>query len=104
MPYTRVEHSQLYRWISEPALWARLVLDDLDRANRAQARLGQLHALLHDALDASGFILWRSFPALRSGMAVTLKQLGREPNRIELARVSIKQADMHHALSSTQQA
>ena len=54
------DEDRLYRWIAEPALWARVVLGDADPA--AQRRIIQHHAALHDALDASGFVLWRSLP------------------------------------------
>ena len=66
----------LYRWVAEPALWARIVMGDIEESPRIQQRLGQLHAAMHDALDASGFILWRSFPPIDKRLTVTLRQKG----------------------------
>jgi len=93
------DENALYEWISDPALWAQVVLGDLDSGgtdrrsrpasraptpfdedededdepalterkaagSRSQLRLAQLHSGFRDALDADGFVLWRSFPAL----------------------------------------
>lgn len=86
------DEDKLYRWVSEPALWARLVMGDLDA--RQQQRLVQLHAALHDGLDASGFVLWRALPALRPAAAITLRTNGLPDRRTELPRVALKQAKL----------
>lgn len=83
------DEDKLYRWISEPALWARLVMGDLDAGE--QRRLVQLHAALHDGLDASGFVLWRSLPAFKPTASVTLRTNGLPDRRVELPRVAVKQ-------------
>ena len=46
------DEDRRYRWLAEPALWARLVMNDLEP--RVQQRIVQLHAGIHDGLDASG--------------------------------------------------
>ena len=121
--------NELYEWISDPALWARVVLGDIDRpasrppsrasmggngdggngigddtsaahgrsnghgdrrssSSRSQQRLGQLHAGFREALDADGFVLWRSFPPLGPSH-LTLRQAGLPLSRLELCRFSI---------------
>ena len=57
-PYVGDEEG-FYRWIAEPTLWAKVLAP-------IEARLRQLHVALHEALDASGFVLWRSFIAQHS--------------------------------------
>ncbi len=56
------DEDKLYRWVAEPALWGRVVMgrQSETEAARVQQRIVQHHAALHDALDASGFVLWRT--------------------------------------------
>mmetsp|Transcript_58818 Transcript_58818/g.161426 ORF Transcript_58818/g.161426 Transcript_58818/m.161426 type:complete len:366 (+) Transcript_58818:110-1207(+) len=82
---------QFYRWVSEPALWARVVLTGLE--GRTQYRLSQHHAAMHDALDASGFVLWRSFPGKRP-LTVALKQAGMPRQTHTLPCVTTRQAKL----------
>lgn len=87
------DENHFYRWIAEPALWARVVLGDVEP--RTQQRLIGLHAGLHDAIDASGFVLWRTFPPAKRGLFVSLKTAASPgPQRLSLPNVSIKQAKL----------
>ena len=54
------------------------------------AGLSQHHAAMHDALDASGFVLWRTFPRRRS-CTLHFKQLGMPANSLPLQRVILRQ-------------
>ena len=85
-PYVGGEEG-LYRWIAEPTLWARVLAP-------VEQRLRQLHVALHDALDASGFVLWRAFPPLHARLTVVLRQASVPPSRLELQRVTIRQAKL----------
>ena len=76
MPPFSGDEDRLYRWVAEPAIWGRVVMGNLDQ--RTQQRLVGLHAALHDGIDASGFVLWRSFPPARRAMTVTLKSTTAE--------------------------
>ena len=93
-PFSGTEE-QFYRWVSEPALWARLVLNGLE--GRTQHRLSQHHAAMHDALDASGFVLWRTFPRRRA-CTLYLKQLGMPLNELPLQRVGFRQNKLQPSL------
>ena len=90
------DEDRLYRWIAEPALWARVIMSDLEP--RTQQRLIGLHAALHDNLDASGFVLWRALPPLHEheGLCVTLHSaaLPSVPQRLALPRVTIRQGKL----------
>jgi len=83
------DEDRLYRWLAEPALWARLVMNDLEP--RMQQRLVQLHAGVHDGLDASGCVCWRTRPALQPGLRVTLRASGVPGMSAELPRVTFRQ-------------
>ena len=83
------DEDRLYRWLAEPALWARLVMNDLEP--RVQQRIVQLHAGIHDGLDASGFVCWRTLPPLQSGVRVSLRAYGLKGMSVDLPRVTIKQ-------------
>ena len=83
------DEDRLYRWLAEPALWARIVMKDLEP--RMQQRLVQLHAAIHDGLDASGYVCWRTLPALQSGLRVTFKATGLGDTVAELPRVTVRQ-------------
>eukprot|EP00962_Isochrysis_galbana_P041415 scaffold15214_cov129-Isochrysis_galbana.AAC.2 len=126
------DENELYGWISDPALWARVVLAGLDApcgaerpsrqasaaldgdddddledgpagcgesapaqaerkvsSSRAQLRLGQLHMGFREALDADGFVLWRSFPPLGPSHLV-LRQRGMPLRRLKLCRFTLK--------------
>ena len=63
----------------QPASGA-VVMGNLDQ--RTQQRLVDLHAALHDGIDASGFVLWRSFPPARRAMTVTLKSTTAADRRV----------------------
>ena len=92
MPPFAGDEDRLYRWIAEPALWARVVLDTCE--SRVQQRLVQLHAALHDGLDASGFICWRTLPPVQPPTSVTMKLPGVPAVRTQLPRVTIRQHKM----------
>ncbi|KOO34242.1 hypothetical protein Ctob_005460 [Chrysochromulina tobinii] len=83
------DEDRLYRWLAEPALWARLVMNDLEP--RVQQRIVQLHAGIHDGLDASGFVCWRTLPPLQPGVRVSLRAYGLKGTSVDLPRVTIKQ-------------
>ena len=89
------DEDRLYRWVTEPALWARIIMDNL--APKLQQRLVQLHAALHDSIDASGFVCWRTLPPLKPGVTVTLCSKGLRPVSAQLPAVSLKQ----HRLTSS---
>ena len=61
----------LYRWITEPALWGNVVMGDVDA--RVRRRLEQLHSSLHEEMHASGFVLWRTLPPIATPFAITLR-------------------------------
>lgn len=89
------DEDRLYRWMAEPALWARITMRDVDP--RTQQRLVGLHAALHDTLDASGFMLWRKLePRRTEGLTVTLGSSDRRvaPQRLTLPCVSLKQSKL----------
>ena len=94
MPPFAGDEDRLYRWMAEPALWARVIMGDLEP--RTQQRLVGLHAALHDGLDASGFVLWRTMPPLREGLTVTLHTAASPiaPQRITLPRVTLRQSKL----------
>jgi hypothetical protein len=71
MPPFSGDEDKLYRWVAEPALWARVIMGDVEP--RMQQRLIGLHAGLHDGIDASGFVLWRSFAPTRPGLTVSVQ-------------------------------
>lgn len=85
------DEDKLYRWVAEPALWGRVIFDKMD--HRTQQRLVQLHAALHDGMDASGFVLWRTMPPLvQEGLALTMRHGNVAPFRRQLPKVTLKQA------------
>jgi hypothetical protein len=92
------DEDRLYRWIAEPALWARIVMDGIEP--RVQQRLVQLHAGLHDGIDASGFVCWRALPAARPAVSVRVASSARAHGKTvptvhaTLPRVAIRQHQM----------
>ena len=56
------DEDRLYRWIAEPALWARIVYGNLEP--KLQQRLVQLHAALHTA-STPGFVCWRTLQPIK---------------------------------------
>ena len=94
MPPFSGDEDRLYRWIAEPALWARVIMGDVEP--RTQQRLIGLHAGLQEGINASGFVLWRSLPPMRPPLKVTVRA-AVETRRINnsavaLPHVSLKQA------------
>ena len=83
------DEDRLYRWLAEPALWARLIMHDLEP--RTQQRLVQLHAGIHDGIDASGYVCWRTLPAVQPAMRVTLQAAGLRGASAAMPRVTIRQ-------------
>ena len=92
MPPFAGDEDRLYRWMAEPALWARVIMGEVEP--RAQQRLIGLHAALHDGLDASGFVLWRSLPPLRPSLTITVRSTASTstPQARMLPRVSFRQS------------
>ena len=88
------DEDRLYRWMAEPALWARLIMGDVEP--RTQQRLIGLHAALHDGLDASGFMLWRTLPPIADqGLTITLRSAAcHSRHSVQLPKVTIKQAKL----------
>ena len=88
------DEDRLYRWMAEPALWARLIMGDVEP--RTQQRLIGLHAALHDGLDASGFMLWRTLPPIADqGITITLRSAAcHSRHSVQLPKVTIKQAKL----------
>jgi len=93
MPTFTGDEDAFYAWISEPSHWMRMVLPDNSICARVRQRFTQLHTSMLDALDSSGFVLWRSFPPRRQ-LTVTLKQAKVLPRRIQLPRVTFKQSKL----------
>ena len=82
----------LYRWITEPELWARVLMGDVEA--RVRRRIVQLHAGLLEEMHASGFVLWRALPPRRPGLAITVRN-SKSPQlpvrRVELPAVTFRQ-------------
>ena len=93
------DESKLYRWIAEPALWGRIIMGE-NCEPRAQQRIVGLHAALHDGLDASGFVLWRTFHPLQKPCSLTVRSAGesRIPDtRLQLPSVTIRQQKLQRS-------
>lgn len=71
VPTFEGSEDDLYRWITEPELWASVVMGDVD--TRVRRRLEQLHSGLHEEMHASGFVLWRTLPPIAMPFAITLR-------------------------------
>lgn len=89
------DEDKLYRWIAEPALWGRIIMGgEGGHEMRTTQRIVGLHAALHDGLDASGFVLWRTFHPKRQPLSVTVKssqEIRIPTQRMQLPNVTIRQ-------------
>ena len=61
----------MYRWVTEPELWASVLMGDVEA--RARRRFAQLHSGLHEEMHASGFVLWRVLPPLPQPFYITVR-------------------------------